>query len=69
MNSVITGETESPSKTCLTDNYKPEVLEEVQLRFAGHILSTNQIDNLVWAKEFMDAYERKRGLLNERKHI
>lgn len=41
------------------EDYKPEVLEEMQARFAGHILSTNQIDNLVWAKEFMDAYERK----------
>lgn len=41
------------------NDYKPEVIEDLQLRFAGNILQTNQIDNLLWAKEFMDTYERK----------
>lgn len=50
------------------EDYKPEVIEELRYRYAKTILSTKDLDNLQWAKEFMDAYERKRSLLNKRKH-
>lgn len=52
-----TGETGST-----TQNVPASDVEDLQLRFAGHILTTNEIDNLVWAKEFMDNYERSRKI-------
>lgn len=42
------------------EDYKPEVFEESKYRYAKTILSTKDLDNLQWAKEFMDKYEQRR---------
>lgn len=42
------------------EDYKPEVIDAVRYKYAQTILSTKDLDNLQWAKEFMDRYEQGR---------
>lgn len=43
----------------IIDQYKPEVIEGLTYRYANTILEEKDLDNLQWAKEFIDNYERK----------
>lgn len=42
------------------EDYKPGVIDAVRYKYAQTILSTKDEENLQWAKEFIDGYERKK---------
>lgn len=51
-------------------SYKEEVLEEAKRKFASTSIRLRYLameENLQWAKEFMDAYERKHKNVRIRK--
>lgn len=39
--------------------YSPACIESVRYRYAQTVLSTKDLDNLQWAKDFINAYEKK----------
>lgn len=41
------------------DSYVPEIIEGLTLRYAKTVLEEKDLDNLSWAKDFIDNYERK----------
>lgn len=51
----------------ILEDYKPEVIDAVRYKYAQTVLSTKDEDNLQWAKDFMDGYERKHKNTKDRK--